>query len=124
MSLRFDLRYFIGFLIVLMIEISIAIFLKTGFIRHSVGDVLAVVLIYCLVKSMIKANSLYVALGCLGVAFIIEFLQNINLLARLNLEDHVMLKLILGNTFTVNDLLAYLAGFIIIIVFEYLNPIT
>ncbi|WP_452597156.1 ribosomal maturation YjgA family protein [Pontimicrobium sp. MEBiC01747] len=112
MVFRFNIVYFILFLILLIIEILIATFLKSGFIRHTFGDFLVVILLYTLIKSILKTKSLYIALAVLIIAFSIEFLQLANLLDYLNLRDNLLANLILGSHFSIQDLIAYTLGVI------------
>lgn len=117
MSMKFKLntRYFLSFLILLFIEICIATFLVTGFIRHTFGDFLVVILIFCFLKSFLHTKSVYVALTVLTFSFLIEFLQLFQLLKLLNLEKNHMATLILGSTFHVSDLVAYTLGILFIL---------
>ena len=54
--------YFIWFLIILIIEVSIAIFFKGGFDRNTLGDVFAVILLYCFLKNFINPKLISVCL--------------------------------------------------------------
>lgn len=47
------IEYFIIFIIILTIECLIAIFLKQGFIRENIGDVLVVPCIYTMLRIII-----------------------------------------------------------------------
>ena len=109
---KFNSRYFIAFILLLITEILIAAFVKQRFIRYVFGDFLVVILIYCFLKIFIKASSFYIALFVLIFAFSIEFLQLYNVLALLNLEKNKLANVILGNTFEVTDLIAYTLGVI------------
>ena len=109
-------------LLFLTIEILIAVYLKTGFIRHTFGDYLCVILLYCFFKSFIIGNHFNIALSVLLIAFVIEFLQLTNYLALFNLEDNYTVKLILGSTFEFLDLVAYTLGITTVVLFE-LKPL-
>ena len=52
------------------------------------------------------------------LSFTVEFLQLTPLLENLNLQDNIYAKLVLGNTFHVSDLIAYVLGVITIIGIE------
>ncbi|MCF7569484.1 DUF2809 domain-containing protein [Sabulilitoribacter arenilitoris] len=101
-----------------VIEVLIAVFFKSGFIRHTLGDFLVVILIYSFVKSFIKIDSLILAIAALLFAFLIEFLQLANILKLLNLENNHLAKLILGSTFHLSDLIAYTIGIICVLIIE------
>ena len=119
MTLKFNKTYTLLFITILIIEILIATFLTHGFIRYTFGDYLVVILLYCFFKSFIETSSIKIALGVLIIAFFIEFLQFINLLEILNLNNNHLVKLILGSTFHVSDLIAYTIGITTVLIVEY-----
>ena len=118
MTLKFNLHFFMASLLLLIIEICIAAFLTGGFIRHTFGDVLVVILIYCSIRSCIKANPIYIAIAVLVFAFTVEFLQLFNLLDYLQLRQYKMANIILGSTFHISDLIAYTLGTITILTID------
>lgn len=118
MKLQFNKTYFLVFAILLIIETLIAIFLKTGFIRHTLGDFLVVILLYCFLKSFINAKPLKIGVVVLCIAFIIEFLQLFELLKLLNLQNNHAAQLLLGSTFQITDLIAYVLGVLFVIFIE------
>jgi hypothetical protein len=109
------------FLIILIIEILIALYIKGGFIRHVFGDYLVVLMLYYFFRSFIKLKPIYTALLTLCIAYIIEFLQFINIIEILNIKQHTVTTLILGTTFSIHDLIAYTLGFLTIIFIEKIN---
>ncbi len=119
MTLKFNKIYFIIALALLVIETLIAIYLKFGFIRHTFGDYLVVILLYCFIKSFIKTTPLIAAIPVLIFSYIIELLQLVNILGMLNLNNNYLLKLILGSTFQISDLVAYTLGILTVLIIEY-----
>jgi hypothetical protein len=119
MTLQFNKTYTLLFITILIIEILIATFLTHGFIRHTFGDYLVVILLYCFFKSFIKTSSIKIAIGVLLFAYAIEFLQLVNLLDMLNLNNNHLVKLILGSSFNISDLVAYTLGIITVLIMEY-----
>ena len=118
---KFNKFYFFAFLLVLFAEIGIATFIKKGFIRSTFGDYLVVILIYCFVKSFVISKPFYVAIGVLIFAFVVEFMQLSNILVPLKLENNILAKTILGSTFHITDLVAYILGIATILIAEYKN---
>ncbi|MDP5062605.1 MAG: DUF2809 domain-containing protein [Maribacter sp.] len=110
MKFKFNRIYFIYFLVLLGIEILIAVFLKSGFIRHTFGDYLVVILIFYFFKSFVKANDITIGIATLVIAYVIEFLQLTNMLSYFGLEHSKWANLIFGNYFSIQDLLAYTLG--------------
>ena len=117
--MRINKTYLLATVLLLITEILIATYLKTGFIRHTFGDYLATILIYCFVKSFIEIDSLKLGIAVLILAFGIEFLQLTNLLEILKLQDKYILKIILGTTFEISDLVAYTLGIITTLGIEF-----
>ena len=54
LSRKSRIVYFWGFLILLLAETGIAVYLKTGFIRANAGDFLVALLLYCLLMFCTK----------------------------------------------------------------------
>ena len=117
--MKLNKTYALLALIILCIEVLIAIY-ASGFIRHTFGDVLAVVLVYACIRSISNLKVTIAALVALGTAFCIEFLQRTALLELLGLDGNLIAKTILGNTFSINDLIAYTAGIFITISIEFI----
>jgi hypothetical protein len=118
MSFQFNKSYLIYSIILFIIEAWIAIIFKSGFIRHTFGDYLVVILLYCFIKSFINAKPIHIAIVVLIIAFGIEFLQLTNLLETLNLQNSTIAKLVLGSTFHVSDLIAYMLGVVTVLIIE------
>ncbi|WP_055443044.1 DUF2809 domain-containing protein [Lacinutrix himadriensis] len=119
MKLQCNKTYLIASIILFIVEVLIAIFLKDGFIRHTFGDYLAVILLYCMFKSCITTKPFYIAIVVLIISYGIEFLQLTNFLEITNLDNNKLAKIILGSTFSLSDLIAYTLGFISILIFEF-----
>lgn len=122
MKFKFNRIYFIYFLVLLGIEILIAGFLKSGFIRHTVGDFLVVILLFCFFKSFLKIESIKLGMAPLIIAYYIEFLQLTDFLNYLGLKNNTWANLLFGNYFSIQDLLAYSLGTIAIVWLSKLKP--
>ena len=116
----FRIRYFILTLVLLLIEVFIALYVHDNFIRPYVGDFLVVIFLYCLVRSFIKASVLHVAIGVLLFAFVVEILQYFHFIALIGLKDSMLARVILGNSFSFSDLVAYSAGSLVVVIGERL----
>ncbi|MFI1770912.1 DUF2809 domain-containing protein [Thalassobellus citreus] len=119
MNLKINKTYLIITILLFITEVLIAMYLKRGFIRHTFGDFLVVIFIYCFFKSFIPNNHFKIAMCVLAFAFLIEFLQLINILEMLNLQNNHLIKLVFGSTFQISDLVAYTLGSITILAIEY-----
>jgi hypothetical protein len=118
MKLAFNLKYFLLAAFLLVVEICIALFVTDSIVRPLVGDALVVILIYCFFRIFLNVAYRKAALTVLAFAFLIEILQYFDYVARLGLENNRVLSVALGRTFEWMDFVAYLAGFLIIILVE------
>ncbi len=116
MKTKFQPYYFAVFYSLLLVEIAIALLLKGGFIRHTFGDFLAVIVLYCLIKSFLDIKPIPLALIVLVIAFAIEFLQLANVLEHLSLNNNKFIATVLGTSFSVQDLIAYTLGTVFILI--------
>ena len=113
-------NYLIGFFSLLIIEILIAIFIKDDFIRPYLGDFLVVIMLYCFLMG-ISRLAIYKSLFIVLVfSFTIEFLQLIDIPKLLQYQAPKSIMIILGNSFSVWDLVAYLLGLLSCLILEIL----
>jgi hypothetical protein len=115
--IKFDKTYFILFLALFVLEVFIANY-ATGFIRHTVGDYFAAMLVYTFLKSIFKIAVQKAALSAFVISFVIEFLQLSNLQNSFPEAYEKTLKIILGTSFSIGDLIAYTFGIISIVFIE------
>lgn len=112
--------YAIAFLILLMVEIAIAIYVHDDFIRPYVGDVLVVGVVYFFVRIFVPDKVKLMPLYVFIFAALVEVLQYFQLISLLGLEENTFARILIGSTFDVRDLFCYFIGFIIILVLELL----
>lgn len=96
------------------LEVFIAAFLHDRIIRPYVGDLLAVVFLYCLVQSVAPLPVGPTLAGVLLVAYALEALQYVHLLAHLGLQHSRLAAVVLGSHFEWVDMLAYTLGALLI----------
>jgi hypothetical protein len=77
------LRYALAALVLFAIEVFIALFVRDAFIRPYVGDVLAVMLVYCALRAIFPIGVAEGAVAALGLAFAIETAQAFGLIGAL-----------------------------------------
>ena len=105
-------------LLIFVVEVLIALVARDNFVRPYVGDVLVVILLYCFVQSFFRVNALPLATGVLIFSFLVEFLQYLSIVEKLGWQDSVLARTIVGTSFVWADLVAYMAGIVIVLVFE------
>lgn len=94
----------------LCLEVFIAAFVHDRFVRPYVGDLLAVVFLYCLVKSVAPVPSGPAILGVLLFAYAIEISQYFHLAAHLGVQHMRLALVVLGSHFSWVDMLMYTLG--------------
>ncbi|MFD1016025.1 ribosomal maturation YjgA family protein [Winogradskyella rapida] len=126
MKLQLNSTYLLMAFILLLIELTIAVIGGSGFIRHTFGDYLVVILLYALLRGCTTLGIWSSSLIVLLFAYTVEFLQLTPFLSYLNLEQHTLAKLIFGSTFEVLDIVAYTLGILSILILEtkLFNPRT
>jgi predicted neutral ceramidase superfamily lipid hydrolase len=115
---QFNLKYFLIFISIFIVEVIIAIFIKDNFIRPYFGDYLVIFLVYFFLLSFINADKNKMALGVLVFAFTVEIIQYFQVLQYFNLEKNRILRIVAGNTFSFEDLIIYSLAFLTIILFN------
>ena len=116
--MTFRKKSFLIFLSLFTVEVLIARYVTQPFIRFWLGDFLVVVLIYYFLKSFIKAKPLPLAFFVWIFACTVECIQATGLIRFLGWEHNKAANLILGNTFSFSDLLAYSLGIFTVIILE------
>jgi len=99
----------------------IALFVHDTLIRPYIGDLLVVILIYCFLKSFLNTSSLWLATGVLLFACCIELLQSLAIIDVLGLRSCKLARVVIGTSFSWEDLFAYVAGILIALASENLN---
>ena len=116
--LKFNLKYFSLAIALFLTEVAIELYAHDDFVRPYLGDLLVVILLYCMVKSVLNTPVFITAIAVLVFSYLIETLQYLNLIKILGLENSYAAKILLGNYFAWGDILAYTAGIFIVLIFE------
>lgn len=120
MMFTFRKNYFLLFILLFVLEVLIAVYVHDNFVRPYIGDVLVVVLIYCFLKAFVKVPVIPAAIVVLIFSFVIETLQYFNIVDRLGLGHSKLARTVIGTSFAWEDIWAYIAGFILILIAERL----
>lgn len=116
--LKINKKYIIVFLFLLLIEEMIALFVNDGIIRSYIGDFLVVILLYTLIRGFVVKPLKYLPVYLFFFAFAVEMAQYFRIIEILKLQDNKMISTIVGTTFDIKDILCYLVGTIVLIVWE------
>lgn len=107
-------------ILLLGIEILIGLF-GQGWVRIYLGDVLVVILLYTIVRTIIPNKKMpwfIIPSAILVFAFIVEFLQLWGFCDRFGITNE-LLRIIIGTGFSTVDLICYLIGIIPCCVAEF-----
>jgi hypothetical protein len=118
LNLRFNSSYFKIAVLLLIVEILIAVFMKDQFIRPFGGDFLIVIFIYYFVKSFLEYSSQWILIAVLLFAISVEFTQYFNLIGWMGLSQNRMAQWLLGTSFSWIDMIVYTLGVALIWVIE------
>ncbi|ADZ83675.1 ribosomal maturation YjgA family protein [Cellulosilyticum lentocellum] len=114
------IKYLIAFTILLCIEILIAICVHDTFIRPYVGDLLVVVVLYCIVRVIIPDKYRLIPFWIFVFAAFIECLQYMKWVERFGIENNAFLRILMGATFDWKDIVCYGIGCILLGIYEWL----
>ena len=116
--LTFKKNYFTKFLLLFLVEICIAVFVKDKIIRPFLGDFLVVICLFYFFMAFLNFPKIKIAIFTLLFSYGIETLQYFDFIHHFNLENHRILVIILGSTFDWKDILAYTLGTLFVLFLE------
>ena len=116
--MKINIKYLIAFIIVFLIEVVIALFINDRIIRPYIGDILVIILIYTFIRIFIKGEIRFLSIYLFVFATTVEVMQYINILELIGLQNNRMLSVIFGSTFDIKDILCYLIGSIILLIWD------
>lgn len=116
-TFTFHPHWLLAALALLAVEVAIACYAPPGALRGFGGDVLVVVLVYALLRTCVAQPASRLALWALLFACAIECLQGLGMVDVLGLHGqtalHRVLRIALGATFDLWDLVAYGCGWLV-----------
>jgi hypothetical protein len=114
-----NVHYASVFLLLLGVEIGIALWVNDSFIRPYLGDMLVVILLYVLVKSIFPLPPYRIATSVFFFACFVEVSQYFQIISLLGLEHNILARTIIGTHFDWKDIVAYGLGTVIILSIEH-----
>ena len=109
--------YFIAFLILLAVEFFIGLFVHDRFIRTYVGDVIVVIVLYFLVRSISPEKPAFLCLWILLFAACVEVTQVFPLVDLLVIKNR-FIRVVMGTSFSWKDMIAYIAGSVVNLIMD------
>ena len=122
--MRLSFKYLSLFTLLFIVEVGIATYVHDAFIRPYLGDAIVVVLIYAFIMGIIRVtqtlkNKALIAVLVLLFSFLIEGLQAASFIYKIGMGDVWWARLIFGTSFSWWDMLAYVGGFLSILLVEW-----
>ncbi len=114
MKFRFNYKYGLITILLFLVEVLIAMYVHDEIIRPYIGDVIVIGLIYCFLRTFLEARTLWMVLGVFLFACLIELGQYFDFVELLGLSDNRLARIVLGTTFSWEDILAYALGSILV----------
>ena len=114
----FRKNYLLFAVLLFIVEVLIAVFVRDSIIRPYGGDFLVIGLLYCLCRSFITFSAEKALVLVLLFAFAIETLQLFDISETFDLQEHQWLNVILGSHFEWLDMLIYCLGALTILLIE------
>ena len=111
--------YLTATIILLVIEVLIALYIHDDFIRPFVGDAIVVIVIYTFVRIFMPEKCRLLPLYIFLFAVAVELLQGIHIVNILGVADNKFLRVLIGDSFDIMDILCYGAGCILLGLYEY-----
>jgi hypothetical protein len=111
-------KYILNFIILLIVEIIIALFIHDAVIRPYIGDILVVILIYCLVRGFIAKPIKHLHIYIFLFAAAVELVQYFRIVELLNLQNNKAASIMIGTSFDIKDILCYFAASLILVIWE------
>lgn len=97
-------------IVILGIEILIALFVRDAFIRPYGGDILVTLLLCCMVRSIVPEKIQWLPLLVFLFSLAVEVGQYFDFATLLGLSQNPVLRIALGSSFSVADILCYALG--------------
>ena len=112
------LLYSVGFVLLLLTEVYIALKIHDDFVRPYVGDVLVVILIYFFIRIIIPKKLWLLPICIFAFASGVELLQLCNIVDIIGVRDNKFLSVLIGSVFDVTDIICYGIGCVLLGIFE------
>lgn len=111
LNMRIEFRYLSLAVLVFLLEVLVATsFSAVRFIRGSISDFLVVILLYFLLAGCVRISAKKLALGIFVFAALVELAQYLHLADKLGLAKGGLLRMLLGEVFSWQDILMYALG--------------
>ena len=114
-------KYLLAALILFIVEVFIGMYVHDSIVRPYIGDLLVVVLLYCMLKTVYNMAVMKAAIAVLLFAYLVETLQYFNIANVLGLGGYKLARILIGTSFSWADMACYTIGIAIVLLVEKFN---
>ena len=111
---RKRLWYLCATVLLIALEVIIAKYVHDDFVRPYLGDVLVVIAVYTLVRTVHPEGWPLLPAGVFVFAVMVEALQYFRITEVLGISNNRFLRILIGGTFDWRDILCYAAGCVLL----------
>ncbi len=109
-SLKIRMFYASASVVLLILEIILALFVRDSFVRPYLGDFFVVILLYCLVRIVLPEKFVWLPAAIFAFAVLVEVLQFFHIVELLHLSGSKFFRVLIGGVFDLKDILCYFFG--------------
>ena len=110
--------YAFAAILLFLTEVLIALFIHDNFVRPYIGDVIVVILIYCMIRIVIPEKMTLLPFYVFLFACFTEFMQYLHIVELLGMQEHAFFRILIGMVFDWSDILSYGIGCILLGIYE------
>ncbi len=118
---RSRLLYAAAFLLLVVVEVLIALYVDDAFIRPYGGDIIVIGVLYCFVRIIFPEKIRLLPIWLFLFACCVEAAQAVDYVSLLGLGDIPFFNILLGASFSWIDILCYAAGSIVCFLFQIIK---
>ena len=111
--------YAVMFMVIFLIEVIIALFIKDRFIRPYVGDLLVTMLLCALIRIFIPNKITALPIFVFLFSVFVEIAQYVDIVELLGFENSKLLSVLIGRSFSVIDIICYALGCILFFLADF-----
>ena len=111
--------YAVMFMVIFLIEVIIALFIKDRFIRPYVGDLLVTMLLCALIRIFIPNKITALPIFVFLFSVLVEIAQYVDIVELLGFENSKLLSVLIGRSFSVIDIICYALGCILFFLADF-----
>ena len=113
--------YLIIFILLMIVETLIALYVHDDFIRPYIGDIIVVIVLYSFVRIFIPEKCRLLPLYIFIFSVAVEVMQYLKIINILGLQNNNFARVIIGSVFDLKDIACYAIGCLILALYEILR---